>query len=527
MPLEAATDAGPPTDRAPEHVDVLIIGAGISGIGAAWRIQHKMPRKSFLIVEARGDLGGTWDLFRYPGIRSDSDMHTLGFDFKPWLEAKAIADGPSIKRYLRETVEENRIDRRIRFGHRVKRLSWDSNTAQWTAEIDTDAGPRRITAGFVVSGAGYYRYDRGYTPDFKAIERFRGQVVHPQLWPEDLDYADKRVLVIGSGATAVTIVPEIAKTAAHVTMLQRSPTYMITRPSVDAIASTLRKVLPRRAAYAMSRLKNIGLQLIGFRMARKQPQKMKEQLLTLVREQLPKDYDVETHFTPRYNPWDQRLCLVPDGDFFKAVSEGRATLVTDEIETFTEAGVTLNSGDSIEADIVVTATGLELQLLGGAELVVDGTPVNLPDTVVYRGMMFSGVPNLANVFGYTNASWTLRSDLVAERVCRLIRRMDHLGEAQATPVHPDPASAVTPFLDFSSGYVTRAMDRFPKQGDRAPWRINQNYLLDLFEIRYGRIEDGALKYGALAGASPRPSHAKAAPAEPKPEQASPETVAAE
>lgn len=494
MPLDASHE--PDASALPKQVDVLIIGAGISGVGAGWRLRKRMPDRSFLIVEAREDLGGTWDLFRYPGIRSDSDMYTLGFSFKPWRAAKAIADGPSIKAYLKETVEEAGLAPFIRFRTRVVRMAWESASARWTVELDTAGGRRRVSANFVFSGAGYYRYDRGYTPDFPGLDRFTGRFIHPQHWPGDFDHAGKRVVVIGSGATAVTIVPEVAKTAAHVVMLQRSPTYMVARPSVDPLAERLKKFLPTATAYGLIRWKNIALQLIGYRAARTQPQKVKEQLFALARAQLPADYDFDRHFRPRYNPWEQRLCLVPDGDFFAALSTGKASIVTDEIAEITPGGVRLKSGGEIEADAIVSATGLDLQLLGGAEIVVDGKPVELGRTVVYRGMMFSGVPNFANVFGYTNASWTLRADLVADRVCRLLRTMQRKGARIATPVHPDPASANRPFLDFSSGYVTRAMERFPKQDARAPWRINQNFGLDVFEIRYSPIDDGAIRFSS-------------------------------
>jgi cation diffusion facilitator CzcD-associated flavoprotein CzcO len=478
-----------------EHFDVLIVGAGLSGIGAAYHLKTQSPCKTYAILEGRGAIGGTWDLFRYPGIRSDSDMYTLGYRFKPWKEAKAIADGPSILKYVRETAAENGIDRHIRFHHHVKRAAWSSEDACWTVEAERgpDREIARFTCNFLLMCSGYYDYAGGYDPAFPGKERFQGPVIHPQKWPEDLDYAGKRVVVIGSGATAVTIVPEMAKTAAHVTMLQRSPTYVVSRPAEDAMANWLRARLPAKLAYSIVRWRNVLFGLFFFNQARKKPEVAKQRIIEMVREQLGPDYDVDKHFTPRYNPWDQRLCLVPDADLFTAIKAGAASVVTDHIDTFTETGLRLKSGEDLPADIIVTATGLNLQLVSGMEVTVDGRRADLSQSMSYKGMMFSGVPNLASVFGYTNASWTLKADLTSEYVCRLLNHMDRRGLESATPQkHEDVAAA--PWLDFSSGYVVRAMDKFPKQGAKRPWKLYQNYVLDLFTLRYGKIDDGVMAF---------------------------------
>jgi monooxygenase len=487
---------------APERFDVLIVGAGLSGIGAAHHLQERFPARSYAILEARGSLGGTWDLFRYPGIRSDSDMHTLGYNFRPWTEAKTIADGPSILRYVRDTAREAGIDRRIRFHHRVVRAEFSSEEARWQVEAErSDTGETVVlSCDFLWICAGYYRYDEGYTPEFPGADRFAGRIVHPQHWPEDLDCAGKRVVVIGSGATAVTLVPALAERAAQVTMLQRSPTYIASLPAEDPIANRLRRLLPARAAYAIVRWKNVLLQMASYQLSRRRPQTMKALLRKAAMRALPAGYDVDTHFKPRYDPWDQRLCLVPDGDLFEAIREGRAEVVTDTIETFTEKGIELTSGAELEADVIVTATGLNLLFIGGMEMAVDGRPVDLPRTMAYKGMMLSGVPNCAFTVGYTNASWTLKADLVAEYVCRLLAHMDAGGHRQCVP-EVDPSVAEQPLLDFTSGYVLRSLDRFPKQGSVEPWRLRQNYALDLRMIRYGPIEDGAMRFSSPA---PRP-----------------------
>jgi cation diffusion facilitator CzcD-associated flavoprotein CzcO len=487
-----------------EHVDVLIIGAGLSGIGAARHLSKECPEKTFLILEGRAAIGGTWDLFRYPGVRSDSDMHTLGYSFKPWKARKAIADGPSILAYVRETAKENGLDARIRFGHRVVAASWSSADATWTVEAARGPGEEnvRITCNFILTCTGYYDYAAGYTPELPGAERFAGRIVHPQLWKDDIDYAGKRVVVIGSGATAVTLVPELAKTAAHVVMLQRSPTYVVSRPAEDRVANWLREHAPEPIAYGLSRWKNVLISMAFFQLARRRPAYVKERLLELVQKQLGPDYDVGKHFTPRYNPWDQRVCLVPDGDLFATIRSGKASVVTDHIETFTETGIRLRSGEELAADLVVTATGLKLQFLGGMILTVDGRRIEPTATMTYKAMMLSEVPNLVCTFGYTNASWTLKADLTHEYVCRLLRHMSKTGARKATPRRPDASVEEAPFMDFSSGYVQRALGSFPKQGSKLPWKLAQNYALDILNLRFGDVDDGTLEFeGAPARAA--------------------------
>ena len=483
-----------------DHFDVLIVGAGLSGIGAGYHLQTKCPGKSYAILEGRPRIGGTWDLFRYPGIRSDSDMFTLGYSFKPWTEAKAIADGPSILRYITETARDNGIDRHIRFNHKVKRAAWSSAEARWTveAEIGPEAEIAVFTCGFLFMCSGYYSYDHGYTPDFPGTEAFAGRIVHPQDWPEDMDYTGKRVVVIGSGATAVTVVPSMADRAAHVTMLQRSPTYVIARPAADAKADWLRRHLPAGLAYAIVRWRNVLLGMYFYQLCKRRPEKVKRLILGGVRMALGPDYDVRKHFAPRYNPWDQRLCLVPDGDLFTAIRSGRASVVTDEIETFTATGIRLKSGEELPADIVVTATGLDLVVIGNVQLSVDGKPVALGETMTYKGMMYSDVPNMAVAFGYTNASWTLKSDLTCEYVCRLLNHMDRHGYRQVTPRRNDPDLRAEPWVDFSSGYIQRAVAKFPKQGSKKPWKLYQNYAKDLLSLRYGTLDDGAIEFSGKA-----------------------------
>jgi cation diffusion facilitator CzcD-associated flavoprotein CzcO len=480
-----------------EHHDVVIVGAGLSGIGAAYHLQTECPDRTYAIFEARDAIGGTWDLFRYPGIRSDSDMLTLGYRFKPWTQAKAIADGPSILDYVRETADENGIVDKITFGRRVVGARWSTPDARWTLDIEEVAtgAVSQVTCNFVHSCTGYYRYDEGYTPDFPGTESFKGDIVHPQFWPEDLDYAGKRVVVIGSGATAVTLVPAMAKTAAHVTMLQRSPSYVIALPGVDPLAKFARRVLPAKAAYTVLRWKNVLLAMLSFQIARHRPRILKGLIRRGVERQLPPGYDVKKHFKPNYNPWDQRLCLVPDGDLFTSIREGNASVVTDTIETFTERGIKLSSGEELEADVVVTATGLNLLPLGGIEVNVDGHDIEFGKTMAYKGMMFSDVPNLAVSIGYTNASWTLKCDLTCEYVCRLLNHMRDHGYAYCVP-RRDPSVAAEPLIDFSSGYVQRSIDLFPKQGERTPWRLHQNYARDILLLRYGGIEDEALEFAA-------------------------------
>jgi monooxygenase len=478
-----------------EHFDVLIVGAGLSGIGAGVHLQRDCPGRSYAILEGRDRIGGTWDLFRYPGIRSDSDMYTLGYSFKPWKDAKAIAGGASILSYIEQTAREHRIDERIRFNHRVVRSQWSSEDACWTVEAERgDTGETvHLTCRFLLMCSGYYRYEEGYTPEFPGAERFAGQIVHPQHWRDEIDYAGKRVVVIGSGATAITLVPAMASSAAHVTMLQRSPSYVVSLPAEDRIANFLRRKLPAKVAYAIVRWKNVLRTMASFQLARRRPGAMKALLRKGLEGQLPPGYDIDTHFKPRYGPWDQRLCLVPDGDLFKAIRAGRAEVVTDGIETFTEQGIRLASGQELQADLIVTATGLNLVAAGGMEIAVDGREVELGQTMSYKGMMLSDVPNLAVATGYTNASWTLKCDLTCEYVCRLLNHMAAHGYQVCTP-RRDPTVAEMPFIDFSSGYVLRAIDRFPKQGSKAPWRLYQNYVLDILSLKRGAIEDEVLEF---------------------------------
>jgi monooxygenase len=478
-----------------EHFDVIIVGAGLSGVGGACHLKTHCPRKSFVILEGRERLGGTWDLFRYPGVRSDSDMYTLGYRFRPWRDNKAMADGPSILSYIRDTAKEYSVDKTIRYNHRVQRASWSTDDVRWTVEVETGLDKQivQLTCNFLYLCTGYYDYDGGYTPEWPGVQRFRGTIVHPQKWPEELDYAGKRVVVIGSGATAVTLVPAMAERAAHVTMLQRSPSYIVSRPAEDKVGIFLRRILPDRAAYAATRWKNVLAGTFFYNLARKRPNVFKWMVARGVRKQLGTDYDSK-HFTPPYNPWDQRLCLVPDADLFRAVRDGCVSLVTDHIETFTEDGLLLKSGEHLDADIIVTATGLVLKLFSGMQLVVDGSPVEMPKTVVYKGMMFSDVPNLAFAVGYTNASWTLKCDLAAGYVCRLLNHMDHHGYSICTPRVNDSDIEEEPVIDFNSGYVLRALDSLPRQGSKTPWRLHQNYVKDLSMMRYGRVEDGTMEF---------------------------------
>jgi monooxygenase len=498
-----------------EHVDVLIVGAGLSGIGAACHLQRESPGKSVAILEARGAIGGTWDLFRYPGIRSDSDMFTLGYSFKPWTNAKAIADGGDIREYVQETAREYGVDKKIRFQHRAVSAEWSSETARWTVHAhrdDTDETVQ-LTCSFLYTCSGYYRYDQGYTPEFAGAEDFTGQIVHPQHWPADLDYAGKKVVVIGSGATAVTLVPAMAETAAHVTMLQRSPSYILSMPAKDAVADTLRGKLPAGVAYPIIRWKNVLLTMLMFQLSRRVPSVVKSVLRKGVTAQLPEGYDVDKHFKPRYDPWDERLCLVPDGDFFKSLRGGRSSVVTDRIDRFTEKGIRLTSGAELEADVIITATGLNLQAVGGMALTVDGKDVNLPDTVAYKGIMLSGVPNFALTLGYTNASWTLKADLVGEYICRLLNQMDARGQQIVTPLAPEAGQPLTPFLDLKSGYVQRSIDSLPKQGPAAPWKAYQNYVRDLLLLRRGPVDDG-LRFGRVPALVAVPTPAAATEATP-------------
>ena len=482
-----------------ERVDVVVVGAGLSGIGAGYHLQTMCPDRSYVILEGRDGLGGTWDLFKYPGVRSDSDMHTLGFSFKPWTEAKSIADGPSILAYLKDTVAQFGIDQHIRYGQLVSKAEWSSDDATWTVtSTDKHTGASKtIECSFLFMCSGYYSYKKGHTPEFVGRERFKGTIVHPQEWPTNLDYAGKRVVVIGSGATAVTIVPSMAQHAAHVTMLQRSPTYMVSRPDHDALANRMRKVLPEKMAYSITRFKNTWRQQLVYNKTRTDPDKVKKLLLGGIQLELGADYDIAKHFTPNYNPWDQRLCLVPNGDFFTAMREGKASVVTDHIASFTETGIQLTSGEHLEADVIVTATGLELVTLGEMDFIVDGKQVDFSQTWTYKGFAYSDIPNMASTFGYINASWTLRSDLTAEYVCRLLNHMRKKGVAQCTPRlrEQDRNMKQRPWIDgFSSGYMQRMMHRMPRQGDHEPWINPQNYRRDKKMFKHSPIDDGVMQF---------------------------------
>ena len=479
-----------------EHVDVLIVGAGISGIGAGYHLQANCPNRSYAILERREQLGGTWDLFQYPGLRSDSDMYTLGYSFKPWTDPKAIADGPAILKYVRETAEEYGIDKKIRYGLKVKRASWSSADSTWTVEAVREGSGEacRYRCNFLFMCSGYFNYDGGYTPDFEGLEDFQGEVVHPQKWTSDIAYEGKRVVVIGSGATAVTLVPELAKKAAHVTMLQRSPTYMVSAPSEDAFANWARGKFSPKTAYGLTRWKNVLLGTALFKFCRRWPDAAKRLLRRGLERELRSDYDIDRHFTPFYNPWEQRMCLVPDSDFFKALNKGSVSITTDHIDRFAEDGIVLRSGEELGADLVVTATGLDLQLMGGLELSVDGEKVEPSQSMTYKSMMFSDIPNLALSFGYTNASWTLKCDLTCEYVTRLLNHMEAKGYTACVPRKVDPSVEIEPMLNLTSGYIMRSVDAFPKQGTKAPWRLYQNYLLDKLTISLARIDDKSLEF---------------------------------
>ncbi|GHH84720.1 flavin-binding monooxygenase [Streptomyces sulfonofaciens] len=487
---DATVPAGPTTD-----VDVLIIGAGLSGIGAAHHIQTAFPHRTYTILEAREAVGGTWDLFRYPGVRSDSDMHTLGYRFRPWTRPDAIADGSSILQYIRDTAAEAGIDRHIRFGHRAERAAWSTKDARWTVKAAVRGGRTvLLTARFLYVCTGYYHYDAGHEPPFPGVERFTGTLVHPQRWPKDVDHTGRKVVVIGSGATAVTLVPALADRAAHVTMLQRSPTYVLASPARDPLARRLRRLLGPRRAYAVTRWKNIAVGTLVYRLSRRRPHLVRSMIRKATARRLPPGYDIDTHFNPRYEPWDQRLCLAPDGDLFTAIRRGRASVVTDRISEFTATGLRLASGTELAADLVVTATGLRLLAFGGLRLSVDGRDVDLPGTMAYKGLMLGGVPNFAFTIGYTNASWTLKADLVGEYVVRLLRHLDAHGYDQCVPVNDDPSVTERPLLDFRAGYVLRSVGAFPRAGSRAPWRLGMNYAHDVLTLRHGRIDDGTMRF---------------------------------
>lgn len=484
-----------PTARV-EQVDVLIVGAGISGIGAACYLRSQRPSTSFAIVEARAAMGGTWDLFRYPGIRSDSDLHTFGYAFKPWRSDKAIASGEAILEYLRETVSEHGLESKIRYQHAVRTANWSSERARWLVEITRgDTGERvQFSCRWLFCASGYYRYDQGFRPRFPGEERFAGPIVHPQHWPADLAYAGKRVVVIGSGATAVTLIPSLADKAAHVTMLQRTPSYVLPLPSEDLIANTLRKLLPADWAHAATRRKNVLVQRTVWRMCRRYPRAARRLIRYVNRRQLPKDFPVDEHFNPPYDPWDQRLCAVPDADLFKAIRQGRASVVTDKITAFVPGGIELASGRVLEADVIVSATGLNLLLCGGMQLSVDGKPVKLPEKVVFKGMMLSDVPNFALAIGYTNASWTLKVGLLCEHFCRLLDHMDAHAFSTCCPVLPEGTMPTRPLLDFAAGYVQRALPDMPRQGERAPWLMSMDYEVDTKLLLEDHVADEHLKF---------------------------------
>ena len=472
-----------------EHVNVLIIGAGLSGIGAGAHLQRNCPGKTYAILESREAIGGTWDLFRYPGIRSDSDMYTLGYSFKPWRDQDSIAAGEKIRNYIRETAREYRVEDKIRFGHKVVAAEWSSTDALWTVRAEHGGETVELTCDFFYGCTGYYRYDEGFTPEFEGRERFAGQIVHPQHWPEDLDYRGKRVVVIGSGATAVTLIPAMAPEAEHITMLQRSPGYVVTLPAQDPVAKALRRVLPAKAQYAITRWKNVLTQMAFYQLSRRAPGFTRKLIRRGVERQLPAGYDIDRDFEPRYNPWDERVCLVPGGDLFQALRSGSADVVTDTIETFTEEGIKLTSGRELEADVIITATGLNLLVFGGIEITVDGERKEFKDLVGYKGAMFGGVPNLAIALGYTNASFTLKCDLVSQYMCRMLNYMDAHGYRVATPREPGPALSREPFIDLKSGYVLRSLDQLPMQSESHPWRLHQNYARDIRLFNHGPMDE--------------------------------------
>ena len=482
------------------HLDVIIVGAGLSGIGAAAHLKRQCPGHTFAILEGRAATGGTWDLFRYPGVRSDSDMYTLGYRFRPWLDAKAIADGPSILKYIRDTARDERLEEHIRTRHRVVRASWSTALARWELDVQVgdDASTTTMTCSFLWICSGYYNYAQGYQPEFAGSARFQGRIVHPQHWGADVDYAGKRVVVIGSGATAVTLVPHLAATAAHVTMLQRSPTYVVTMPSQDRLANWMNRTLPHGFSYAFTRWKNVLKGMLFFHLSKRWPQRIKHWIVQEAQKLVGPGIDVHRHFSPSYKPWDQRVCLVPDSDLFQALKSGRASIVTETIDCFTETGIQLRNGEQLPADLIVTATGLDLLAFGGMELRVDGAPVALNDKLTYKGMMLQDVPNMAYVVGYTNASWTLKADLVSQYVCRVLHYMRNGHGVQCTPRLHDATVQARDWVDFTSGYVQRALHKFPKQGNKSPWCLHQNYILDVVNLRYGALNDGSLQFTGTA-----------------------------
>jgi cation diffusion facilitator CzcD-associated flavoprotein CzcO len=503
---ESATGSG--KSQMIPHFDLLIIGGGLSGIAAACHLKRLCPKKTYAILEARDSVGGTWDLFRYPGIRSDSDIYTFGYSFRPWLGEQSMVDGPSILRYIHETVEEYGLESKIRFRHQVLRAAWNTSESRWIldVEITEEKTIVQYSCNFLFVASGYYDYAEGYAPIWPGMESFCGRIVHPQHWPQDLIYEKCRIAIIGSGATAVTLAPAMAEKAAHVTIVQRSPTYIVARPGKDVIARWLQKLLPARAAHSVMRAKNVLVDMYFYNLARKRPKLVKQKIVEMVQEQLGKEYDVGKHFTPGYKPWDQRLCLIPDADLFKAIRSGKVTVVTGEIESFSETGLKLRSGEHVEADIIVTATGLKLKLMGGIEIIIDGALVDLAKTFVYKGMMCSDVPNFAFAFGYTNASWTLKCELTAKYVCRLLRHMDAFSYNYCVARRRDSKISEQPAVDLNSGYVKRSIAQFPKQGSKRPWRLYQNYLLDTVALKFGQIADAEMEFGKKSSFTARVDH---------------------
>jgi len=483
-------------ENSQSHFNVVVVGAGISGIGAGYHLQKQCPNKSFVILEGRERFGGTWDLFRYPGIRSDSDMHTMGYRFKPWIDEKFIADGSSILNYLEETIDENNLGNKIRYQHKVLTSSWSSSTSKWTLEVKnlTSGLTENFTCNFLMMCGGYYNYDEGYSPHFENQEQFNGLIIHPQKWPDNLDYKNKKVVVIGSGATAVTIIPAMADQVEHITMLQRSPTYFMSAPDKDMIGNFFKKIFSQKTAYFLTRWKNILMGNYFYKQCVKNPEKVKEMLINGVRAHLGEDYDIDTHFTPKYKPWDERLCFVPNADMFEAMKSGKASVVTDHIDQFTETGIKLKSGEELTADIIIKATGLNLQFLNGIDVKVDNSQVNISEKLAYKGRMFNDIPNLACSFGYARASWTLGADLSSEYVCKLLNYMDKHGYDYCSPVIGKEVREEGTYLNLSSGYVKRAIDRMPKQGSREPWKGNQSYLSDVTELRWGSITNDDLHF---------------------------------